>query len=123
MKILTTFLIVMFSISCNTKNVSSIVLQVDNNKKEKAHLAKLKFTDAILVYGEPKVSNKLKVEEISLSTEQLIAVNKYFPNKEYEFKKVFFLEAQWKRPIKTDLMVWYLFIDNEWKPIEVHAKA
>lgn len=122
MKTLSTLLItlVLFS-SCksnnktteNTKNTTEII------KKEKAHLGQTKFTNAIQVYGEPQVSNKIKVTTENLTAEQMTIVNEYFPNKEYNFKKVFFLEAQWHRPTNSELTVWYLFIENEWKPIEV----
>ncbi|MDY7395057.1 hypothetical protein UMM65_07375 [Aureibaculum sp. 2210JD6-5] len=123
MKNLTTILITLILVSCNTKSVVNTDTTADNIQKEKAHLAHVKFTNAIQVYGEPQMSNKIKVEEKNLSEEQLTIVNEYFPNKEYNSKKVFFLEAQWKRPTNAELTVWYLFIENEWKPIEVRAKA
>lgn len=123
MRILLTLLIALCLVSCNTKEVVNTAAKVDTIQKEKAHLAHVKFTNAIQVYGEPQVSNKVKVATENLSEEQLIVVNQHLPNKEYEAKKIFFLEAQWKRPANTELTVWYLFIENEWKPIEVRAKA
>ena len=123
MKTLTTLLIVLCLVSCNTQEVANSEPKADKIQKQKEHLAHVKFTNAIQVYGEPQVSNKLKVTAENLSVEQLTIVNKYFPNKEYDSKKVFFLEAQWNRPANTELTVWYLFIENEWKPIEVIANA
>lgn len=123
MKTLSTLLIAIVLFSCNTKEVVNSNNTAEKIQKEKAHLSQAKFTNAIQVYGEPQVSTKIKVQEKNLSKEQLTAVNEYFPNKEYDSKKVFFLEAQWKRPANSELTVWYLFIENEWKPIEVLAKA
>lgn len=123
MKTLSTLLIVFVLFSCNTKSVVNTEPKAEDLQKEKAHLAHVKFTNAIQFYGEPQLSNKVKVEEKNLSPEQLTIINNYFPNKEYESKKVFFLEAQWKRPSNSELIVWYLFIENEWKPIEVLVKV
>ncbi|WP_117880355.1 hypothetical protein [Aureibaculum luteum] len=123
MKIFATLLIVLSLISCNTKEVVNTNAKADTIQKEKLYLSHVKFTNAIQVYGEPQISNKKKVAENNLSEEQLAVVDKYFPNKEYKSKKVFFLEAQWKRPTNTELTVWYLFIENEWKPIEVRTNA
>lgn len=124
MKTLFTILILILFIlfSCNTKAVVKTDSNADKIQKEKAHLSQVKFTKAIKIYGEPYISNKKKIEVKNLSIQQLAAVKPYFPNKEYESTKVFFLEAQWKRTDNNKLIVWYLFIENEWKPIEVHAK-
>ena len=123
MRTLSTLIIVFVLFSCNTKVVINSNTNTEIIQKEKAHLSHVKFTNAIQVYGEPQISNKIKVATENLSAKQLAAVNKYFPNKEYESKKIFFLEAQWKRQANSKLTVWYLFIENEWKPIEVKTKA
>ena len=123
MKIFATLLIVLSLISCNTKEVVNTNAKADDIQKEKLYLSHVKFTNAIQVYGEPQISIKKKVAAKNLSEEQLAIVDTYFPNKEYKSKKVFFLEAQWKRPTSTELTVWYLFIENEWKPIEVRTNA
>ncbi|RPD94489.1 hypothetical protein EGM88_12160 [Aureibaculum marinum] len=118
------FIILICLISCNTNEaVSDNTPKTNIIQKEKAHLSHAKYTNAIRFYGEPISSHKIKVTEKNLSKEQLTIVNKYFPNKEYEYKKVYFLEAQWKRPSNLELTVWYLFIENEWKPIEVRANT
>jgi len=123
MKTIAILLIILSLVSCNTKAVVNTESNADILQKEKAYLAQVKYTNAIQVYGEPQRSNKLKVATENLSTDQLIAVDEYFPNKEYESKKVFFLEAQWKRPANSKLTVWYLFLENEWIPIDVKIKA
>ena len=123
MKTLSTLLIVFVLFSCNTKTIVDTETKADIIQKEKAHLAHVKFTNAIQFYGEPQVSNKKKVIAENLSVEQLSIIKEYFPNKEYESKKVFFMEAQWVRPSNSEITVWYLFIENEWKPINVLPTA
>lgn len=125
MKTLSTLLIalLLFS-SCKSNNKTvSTETTVDVIQKEKAHLSRVKFTNAIQTYGEPQSSNKIRVTTENLTSEQMAVVNTYFPNKEYNSKKVFFLEAQWKRPVNTELTVWYVFVGNEWEPIEVKDNA
>ncbi|MET2984503.1 hypothetical protein [Aureibaculum conchae] len=123
MKILTTLLIAIVLISCNTKTVVNTETNEAIIQKEKAHLNQVKYTNAIQVYGEPQKSNKKKVTAKNLSVEQLSIIKEYFPNKEYESKKMFFLEALWERPTNAEITVWYLFIENEWKPINVLPTA
>jgi|GEM_PF-4006957 len=112
MKIMFTLCILVLSIACEAPKKEKITETNPLRSSEKV-LIKVTFSNAIHRYGEPQAEEKIKLNAAPKHIQEAAAT--YTAN--VDSTKV--LHVLWNKLAQHPISVWYIFKENQWKPLHV----